>query len=55
MTIIHGDYVSLAYVAYLALVFGFLCDIALNRGRITSRIVNAVLNAIGSAASAAPC
>lgn len=55
MTIIHGDYVGLAYVAYLALVFGFLCDIVLNRGRITSRIVNAVLNAIGSAASAAPC
>ena len=55
MTIIHNDYVGLGYVAYLALVFGLLCDVVLNKARVTTRIVNAGFNAIGSAATALPC
>lgn len=55
LTIIHNDYLGFAYLAYLGLLFGLLCDIVLNRARITTKIVNGVLNAIGSAASAVPC
>jgi hypothetical protein len=55
LTIIYNDYLGYAYLAYLGLVFGFLCDIALNHARVTTELVNAVLNALGSAATAAPC
>lgn len=55
LTIIHNDYLGFAYLAYLGLVFGLLCDIVLNRARITTEIVNVVLNAVGSTASAVPC
>ena len=56
LIIIHGDYTGFAYTAYLGLVFAFFCDIALNRGRLTTRICNAALEAIGStAASLTPC
>lgn len=55
MTIINNDHVGLAYVAYLAVVFGLLCDVILNRARVSTRIVNTGFNAIGSAATALPC
>lgn len=55
LTVIFNDYLGFTYLAYLAVVFGLLCDIILNRARITTRIVNTVLEAIGSAASAVPC
>ena len=55
LTIIHNSYVGLAYVAWLGVVFAFLCDIVLNRGRITTEIINGFFSAIGSAASAVPC
>lgn len=55
LTIIHGSYVGLAYLGWLAAVFLFLCDIVFNRGRITTEILNAFLNAIGSAFSVVPC
>lgn len=55
MTIIYNDYVGLAWLVYVALVFGLLCDVVLNRARITTRILNAFFNAIGSATSALPC
>jgi hypothetical protein len=55
LTIIEGSYVGFAYAAYLSVVFLFLCDIALNRGRVTTRIVNGALDAVGSAFSLAPC
>lgn len=38
-----------------ALVFALLCDIILNRARITTEIVNTVLEAVGSVSSAVPC
>ncbi len=55
LTIIYNDYLGYTYLGYLAIVFGLLCDIVLNRARVTTEIVNAVLNAIGSVASASPC
>lgn len=55
LTIIYSNYLGLAYLGYLALVFAFLCDIALNRARVTTAIVNAILEALGRAATAAPC
>ena len=55
LTIIYDDYLGFAYLGYLGVVFLFLCDIVLNRARITSAIINAILNVIGSAASVSPC
>jgi len=55
LTIIYRDYVGLAYVAYLAVVFLALCDIVLNRARVTTKIANAIFEAIGSALTATPC
>jgi hypothetical protein len=40
LTLIHGDYLGFAYTAWLGVVFLLLCDIALNRGRITVQILN---------------
>lgn len=54
-TIIYNDYVGFGYIAYLSLVFLFLCDVVFNRARITTEIINRVLNAIGSTMSIAPC
>ncbi len=55
LTIIYDDYLGFAYLGYLGVVFLFLCDIVLNYARITSAIINAILNIIGSAASVSPC
>lgn len=46
---------GVAFIGYLALVFGFLCDIAFNRGRVTTECVNARISAFGGAASLVPC
>jgi hypothetical protein len=54
-TIIYNDYVGFSYVAYVAVLFGFLCDIAFNKARVTTELVNAALSAIGSAVQAIPC
>ena len=55
LTIIYNDYLGFMYAGYLAFVFAFLCDVVFNRARITTEIINAVLNAVGSAASLVPC
>ncbi len=55
LTIVEGSYVGFAYAAYLGIAFLFVCDIAFNRGRATTRIVNAGLESIGSVASLVPC
>ena len=56
LTVIYGSYLGYAYAAYLCVVFLFLCDIALNRGRVTTRLVNGLLDAFGGAISAlTPC
>lgn len=53
-TIIYSSYLGWAYLGYLGIVFAFLCDIVFNRARVTTEIINSVLNAIGSAASVVP-
>lgn len=54
-TIVFGEYVGLAYAAYLAAVALLLADVVYNRARVTTRLVNWVLNAMGSALSLGPC
>ncbi|HYJ78513.1 MAG TPA: hypothetical protein VEW03_02830, partial [Longimicrobiaceae bacterium] len=54
-TIVHDDYVGYGYIAYVLLVFLLLCDVVVNRARVTTKLVNAALNAVGSAVSLAPC
>jgi hypothetical protein len=54
-TIVFGEYVGFGYALYLAVVAASLADIAFNRARVSTGIVNAALQAVGSAASAVPC
>ncbi|MEO8104337.1 MAG: hypothetical protein ABI790_17620 [Betaproteobacteria bacterium] len=53
-TLVFSNYVGLAYVAYMAVVFVVLCDIIFNRGRVTTQVLNAALNAVGSV-TVLPC
>ena len=55
LTIIYNDYLGFTYLGYVFVVFLFLCDIVFNRARVTTEIINGILNAVGSAASVAPC
>ncbi|MCD9027428.1 hypothetical protein LDO26_04260 [Luteimonas sp. BDR2-5] len=54
-TIVFDDYVGYGYFAWLGVLVALFADILVNRARVTTRIVNAVLQALGSAASAVPC
>lgn len=55
LTMIHSSYLGFAYLAWLGVVFLFLCDIVFNRGRISTEILNGISSAIGSAFSVVPC
>lgn len=56
LTIIYNNYYGFAYLGFVGFVFLILCDIAFNKCRITSEIVNGLFNLVGSAATAlAPC
>lgn len=54
-TIIYSDFLGFWYLAYVSGLFLWFCDIIFNRARVTTKIVNMVLNAIGSALQAVPC
>jgi len=54
-TILYNDYTGFGYLAYLVVVFAVLCDIVFNKARVTTEIINALANAIGSAFSVVPC
>jgi hypothetical protein len=54
-TILYNDYMGFGYLAYIGVIFGFLMDVAFNKARVTTEIINGILNAIGSALSVAPC
>lgn len=54
-TIVFGDYVGFAYVGYMTFAFAFLCDILFNRARVTTRLLNAAFNIIGSSLHVVPC
>ncbi len=54
-TIVFAQYVGLAYAVYLLCVAMLLADVVFNRARATTQMVNLLLNAVGAAATAAPC
>lgn len=54
-TIVFSDYTGLTYFAYLGAAMLFLADVAFNRARVSTTIVNASFQAAGVALSAAPC
>jgi hypothetical protein len=54
-TIVFGDYVGLTYSAYLAAVALLLADVAFNRARVTTQILNVALHLIGSTAVVMSC
>lgn len=55
INIIYSDLWGFTYLGYVGILFLFLCDIVFNRARITTEIINALLQAIGSATSVLPC
>jgi hypothetical protein len=54
-TIVFGDYLGWGYAAWLAVVASLLGDVLLNRARVSTRLANLGLNAVGATASAVPC
>jgi len=54
-TIIYDTYLGWGYLLYLGFVFGFLCDIVFNGAKITTEIINSVLEAIGSTLTVVSC
>jgi len=54
-TIVFGQYVGLGYALYLAGVALLLADVAFNRARVTTRLVNMAFQAVGAAITAVPC
>lgn len=54
-TLVFSDFVGFTYIGYLGSAFALLCDIIFNRARVTTKVLNALLNAVGSAAQVVPC
>lgn len=54
-TILFSDYVGFTYLAYLSIVFAFLCDILFNCARITTRLLNAVFQGLQMSLQVSPC
>lgn len=54
-TLLFGDYLGWWYVAWAGGACALLGDILMNRARVTTRLFNALANALGSAVSAIPC
>lgn len=45
-TILYGDFIGWGYGVWLALIFGFLCDIVLFKARVTTRVADTFSSAI---------
>jgi len=54
-TIIYNNYTGFGYIAYLVIVFAILCDIVFNKAKVTTKVINWLLNAIGTTFSVASC
>lgn len=54
-TILFSDYVGLGYFAYLSIAGALLADIAFNRARVCTEIINAAGHVVGAALHAVPC
>lgn len=50
-TLLFSDYLGWGFVAYLALLYAFLCDVLVNRARVTCEL----LNAVSSGVEVVPC
>jgi len=53
-TLIYNDFVGYSYLAYLTVVFLFLCDIVFNSAQVTTAIINSILQSLGKILEAAP-
>lgn len=55
-TIVFGEYVGWGYAGWLGTVTALLSDLAFNRGRVTTQVINEVISAIPSSLSSiSPC
>ncbi|AJQ95016.1 hypothetical protein [Gynuella sunshinyii] len=54
-TILYNDYMGFGYLGYIGVIFAFLIDITVNRARVTTEILNGILQAIGSSLVMVPC
>lgn len=54
-TVLLDDYVGFWYFPYLAAAVGLLADVAFNRARLTTTVVNGFISVVGGVASAVPC
>lgn len=54
-TILYDNYLGFTYLAYLGMIFALLLDIALNRARVTTSIINRLADTVGSSVSLVPC
>jgi hypothetical protein len=54
-TIVFNEYVGLGYFAYLAIALVLLWDVAFNRARVSTQIINCAASAVGSAFQVVPC
>jgi hypothetical protein len=48
LTIIQGSYLGLAYAAWLGVSFLFLCDVWLNKARVTMRVLEGLASTVGA-------
>lgn len=55
MTILYSNYWGWMYLVYLASLFVLMSDIAVNRARVTTFIMNAITSALGRAIEVTPC
>ncbi|MEJ0085996.1 MAG: hypothetical protein WDO72_09955 [Pseudomonadota bacterium] len=46
LTVVYSDYLGFAYLGYLTLAFLFLCDVLLNRGRVTAQLAASLFGAL---------
>lgn len=54
-TIVYNDYMGWAYLVYLGIIFGFLMDIVLNKGKVTTEVFNFIGHALSGIGSISPC
>ncbi len=54
-TLLFSDFVGFAYVGYFGIASAFLSDIVFNKARITVKIINSIIDALGSSLSVSPC
>lgn len=47
-TILYNNYMGFGYLAYISVIFGFLMDVALNKAKVTTKVINVTLNGLGS-------